>query len=284
MLAHQPQYPLARDPDGVHRPPPGPHPAGAPARPGRAGEVGADGREQVLVRDGGLRAAPCRARPRSGLGRAGLLRGVERGPWDVPDLADPRATIAAAGDWGGHVGHYRDLLRAKGPGRSILARSSSFSMLSSPIRCMAAASWPSAGSASRSFRAPSSAASAFCRHCSSLNSGRPSSRESSSAASPRISRSTTSRLRAALQRWPGASGPRAAPPLIAGLPWRGDSADGLRPPSLTTGPSTTSSRSFWFMLQFTMSVPVGQNGVQGNRGQLSCSSPAPAGVLAYPLN
>src|SRR3954447_20067259 len=159
MLAHQPQHPLARDLDAVHRSQSGPHLAVALAGPGRAGEVGADGREQVLVRDGGLRAAACRARPRSGLGRAGLLRGVERGPWDLPDLADPRDTVAAAGGWGGHVGHYRDLLRAKGPGRSILARSSSISMLNSPIRCMAAASWPSAGSVSRSFSALSSAVS-----------------------------------------------------------------------------------------------------------------------------
>ena len=80
------------------------------------------------------------------------------------------------------------------------------------------------------------------RHCSSLNSGRPSSRESSSADSPRISRSTTSRLRAALQRWPGASGPRSLrrPGRLAAL-WPVDSVDGLRPPSLTTGPSTAVS-------------------------------------------
>ena len=127
-------------------------------------------------------------------------------------------------------------------------------MLSSPIRCIAAASWPSAGSASRSLSAPSSAASALCRHCPSLKSGRPNSRESSSADSPRISRSTTSRLRAALQRWPGASGPSVVRPPSGATPCPVDSADGLRPPPLTTGPSATSAPRLSFMLHFIMLV------------------------------
>src|SRR3954468_1765508 len=253
VLAHQPQHPLARDPDTVHRSQSGPDLAVTLTGPRRAGEVSADSGQQVRIGDGRLRATACWARSRPGLRRARLLRGVERGPRDLPDLADPRDTVAAAGGCGGHGGHHRDLLRAKGPGRSILARSSSISIESSLIRCMAATSWPSAGSVSRSFSAPSSAASAFCRHCSSLNSGRPSSRESSSAASPRSSRSTTSRLRAALQRWLGPSGPRAAPPLVAGALWPGDSVDGRRPPSLITGPSTAAAvRSISFILDFTM--------------------------------
>src|SRR5215217_785900 len=45
VLAHQPQHPLARDPDAVHRPQPGPDLAVALAAPGRAREVGADGRK-----------------------------------------------------------------------------------------------------------------------------------------------------------------------------------------------------------------------------------------------
>ena len=132
-------------------------------------------------------------------------------------------------------------------------------MPSSPIRRRAAASSPSAGSASRSLSAPSSAASAFRRHCSSLTIGRPSSRESSSADSPRSRRRTTSRLRTALQRWPGASGPGLA---AAGAVPTGpvDSVDGLRPPSLTTGPSAAFSGSISFMLDFTMPVSCRTNG------------------------
>ena len=86
----------------------------------------------------------------------------------VPDAADLGDAVAAAGARGCHRRHHRDLLRAKGTGRSMRERSSSTSMLSSPIRCMAVASSPVAASVSRSFNAPSSAASAFCRQRSSL--------------------------------------------------------------------------------------------------------------------
>src|SRR5271157_4408835 len=108
---------------------------------------------------------------------------------------------------------------------------------------------------------PTRAASAFWRHCSNLKIGRPSSRESSSALSPRSRRRTTSRLRATLQRWPGARGPIfAAPGPITGAAakpgdvWPVDSVDGLRPPSLTTGPSTAAGRSILFMLDIIASV------------------------------
>src|SRR5918912_1378671 len=129
MLAHQPQHALARDPDAVQRPQPGPDLAVALAAPGRAREVGPDGGEQVRVGDGRLRAATCRARRPSGLARARLTRGVEGGSGNLPDVADARGAVAAAGAWGGRLRHHRDLLRPKGPGRSILARSSSTSML-----------------------------------------------------------------------------------------------------------------------------------------------------------
>src|SRR5215212_6046959 len=224
------------------------------AGPGRAREVGPDRRQQILVGDGRLRPAARWARSGLGAVRSGLAGGVERGPRHLPDAADARDTVGTAGGRGRRLRHHRDLLRAKGPGRPMRARSSSFSMLGSPIRCMAAASWPSAGSASRSFSAPSSAASTFCRHCSSLNTGRPSSRESNSADSPRIRRSTTSRFRATLQRWPGASGPSVVPLPAYGAPRPGDSVDGLRPPSLTTGPSAASSRVFSPMLHLAMPV------------------------------
>ena len=117
VLAHQPQHPLARDPDAVHRPQPGPDLAMALAGPGRAREVGPDRRQQVLVGDGRLRPTARRARRGLGAVRPGLARGVERGPRHLPDAADARDTVAAAGGRGGRLGHHRDLLRAKGPGR-----------------------------------------------------------------------------------------------------------------------------------------------------------------------
>src|SRR5215211_1848997 len=267
VLAHQPQGALARHPDAVAHAQAGPDLAVPLAGPGRAREVGSDRRQQILVGDGWPWAAARRARPGPGIvRRACLTHGVERGPGHLPDAADAGDPVAAAGGRGGRVRHHRDLRRAKGPGRSILARSSSTAMVSSPMRCRAAASWPSVGSASRSFSAPSNAASALWRHCSSLNTGKPSSRESSSAASPRISRSTTSRLRPALQRWPGASGPNAVRPPAGRAPRPGDSVDRLRPPSLTSGPIAASLHSFSSMLLFTMPVSRRTNGCPGKPG------------------
>src|SRR5207342_896084 len=57
-----------------------------------------------------------------------------------------------------------------------------------------------------------------------------------------------SRLRPTLQRWPGAN------PLWPTPPWPGDSVDGLRPPSLTTGPTITSLVSILLMLDFIMTA------------------------------
>src|SRR5215212_2988227 len=260
--AHQAQDALARHPDAVDRAQPGPDLAVALAGPGRAPEVVLDGGEQRVVGHRRLRPAAHRL---GGAARPWLASGVEAGARHRPDPADAGDAVAVTAGGGGlgavpQTGHQRDLPRPKGPGRSILARSSSFSMLSSPMRCMAAASWPSAGSAPRSLSASSSAPSAFRRHCSSLNTGKPSSRESSSAASPRIRRSTASRLRAALQRWPGARRLSVAAPATAGVPWPGDSVDGLCPPSLTTGPSAASSRSLSFIRYFTMPVSGRTNG------------------------
>ena len=166
VLAHQPQDPLARDADAVEHAQARPDLAMAFARPGRAREVRPDGGEQVGVGDRRLRPAPGRRDRRP---RRGGARGVEARPRHAPDLADPRDAVAPSGGGRDRLGHHRRLLRAKGPGtRSIFARSSSFSMLSSPMRRMAAASSPSAVSASRSFSAPSSPASAFVRQRSSL--------------------------------------------------------------------------------------------------------------------
>ena len=61
---------------------------------------------------------------------------------------------------------------------------------------------PPRNPASRYFNALSNAASARSRQRSSLKTGTQISRETSSTGSPAISRSTTARLRATLQRWP----------------------------------------------------------------------------------
>src|SRR5271165_2431411 len=235
-LAHQPQHALARDPDAVQHPQSRPDLAMAFPLPGRAGEVGADRRQQCRIRHRGFRATPAR-RPwwRGGIGLL-LARGVERGARHVEGLADTREAIRPAGGGGDRAGHHRDLLRGKGPGCPIRARSSSFSMQSSPIRCIAAASSTLSASASRSLSAASIAACARSRQRASRYSGTPSSRESNSAGSPRISRSTTSRLRATLQRCPGANGP-----TLGAASWPVDSMDGLRPPTLPTGPSADKS-------------------------------------------
>ena len=191
VLAHQPQDALARDPDAVDHPQAGPDLAVPLAGPGRAREVGLDGGEQGRRRrrPASVRGAPARAGP-ARPAQPGERRRRRSAARPRPGR---RARRRSAGRWRGRspAAITADLLRAKGPlVRPMFARSSSISMLSSPIRCMAAASSSLAGSASRSLSAPSRPASAFWRHCSSLNMGRPSSRESSSAGSPRIRRNT----------------------------------------------------------------------------------------------
>jgi hypothetical protein len=49
-------------------------------------------------------------------------------------------------------------------------------------------------------------------------------------------------------------------------PWPVDSADGLRPPALTTGPSAASSLSIPFMLDFTMPASGRTNRCPGKPG------------------
>jgi len=49
VLAHQPQHALAGDAHAIQGAQPGPDLAVSLAGPGRAGEVSADGREQILV-------------------------------------------------------------------------------------------------------------------------------------------------------------------------------------------------------------------------------------------
>ena len=167
VLAHQPQHPLARDANAVEHAQARPDLAVTLSGPGRAREVRPNGGKQVGIGDRRLRPAPGRRGRRRP--RRSAARGIEARPRHAPDPADPRDAVAPSGGGRDRLGHHRRLLRAKGPGtRSIFARSSSFSMLSSPMRRMAAASSPSAVSVSRSFSAPSSPASAFVRQRSSL--------------------------------------------------------------------------------------------------------------------
>lgn len=160
VLTHQAQEPLARDADAVAHAQAGPDLSVALAGPGRGLQVPLDSGEQSLVGDCGLGPAPCRRSRRQGALRRRRLGGVEAGARHVRGLADAPDAVGLATGGGGRLGHQRDFLRAKGPGRSFLARSSSTSMLGSPMRCMAVASSVLAVSASRSL----SALSAFWRH------------------------------------------------------------------------------------------------------------------------
>ena len=69
-------------------------------------------------------------------------------------------------------------------------------------------------------------------------------------------RSITSRLRATLQRWPGASGRGFVSLGTDGAARPVDSVDGLRRPPLTTGPSNASGRSISFIFGFIIPVSL----------------------------
>src|SRR5665647_2193633 len=132
VLAHEAQ----------HAPPRGAHAADAQARPDlavalagkrRAGEVVLDQRVKLLVADRGRRA------PAGGLGAR--RRGVEGRAGHAPDRAHAAHAVGQAASDGDRRAQRFDLRPPKGPGRSIRACSSSFSMESSPMRRMAASSW-----------------------------------------------------------------------------------------------------------------------------------------------
>src|SRR3712207_4836479 len=146
VLAHQAQDALAGDAGVVTHAQAGPDLPVSLAGPGGEVEILPDSGEQGLARDGRLRPTP-RRRARLGAVRLRLAGGIEAGARHVPGPAYALDTVSLAAGGGSRLGHQRDLRRPKGPDRSTLARSSSFSMLSSPMHCMAAASWPSAGSA-----------------------------------------------------------------------------------------------------------------------------------------
>src|ERR1700751_1995756 len=230
VLAHQPQNPLTGDPYAVEHPQSCPYLAMPFANPGRTLQIGADGAQHHRVRDRRLWGSAQKHSPPS----AGTLLlpppGVERRPGNAEALAHAGNAITPARARRDRGGHHRDRRRAKGPACPTRARNTSFSIVSSPTRRIAAASSSLTASPSRSRSAPSIPNRARSRQRSSRYTGTPSSRDRLSAASPRSRRRTTSRLRPTLQRWPGARPP-------AGTDCPGESVDGLRPTSLSTGPT-----------------------------------------------
>src|SRR5450756_2963605 len=103
------------------------------AAEGRAGKVVLDEGVELLVADLGSRAPASRL----GAGR----RGVEGRARHAPGRADAAHAVGHAAGDGDRRAQRFDLRSAKGPGRSLLECSSSFSMESSPMRRMAASSW-----------------------------------------------------------------------------------------------------------------------------------------------
>src|ERR1035437_4975866 len=165
-----------------------------------------------------------------------LPPGVERRTGNTKAVTDTGHAIGSAGARGDRGGHYRALRRAKGPTCPTRVRNTSFSIVSSPIRFIAAASSSLTASPSRSRNAPSIPDSARSCQRSSRYSGTPSSRDRLSVDSPRSRRRTTSRLRPTLQRCPGARPP-------GGIAGPVESVDGRCPPSLPTGAKTATDGS-----------------------------------------
>src|SRR3954449_5124343 len=229
ILAHEAQHPVPADAEAIEGAQAGPDLAVPLAGEGRAIEVAADRLEQPRIVDHRPRPSP----PARGRCLGDRPGGVEGGARHAPGGTNPPHAVGLAGRWGARGGHQRDLLRAKGPGRSMRARSNSTSLESSPIRRWASASSRSAGSSERSRSPVLSPARARACQRSNCQTGTPNCRETASTGSPRSRRSTTSCLRAKLQRWPGASGPApAACPVM-------DSMDEPRSPSRPTSPAAS---------------------------------------------
>ena len=80
---------------------------------------------------------------------------VERRTGNAKTITDKGKAVDSAGAMRDRGHHYRDLRRAKGPTWPTRARKTSLSIVSSPIRFIAAASSSFSGSPSRSRNAPS---------------------------------------------------------------------------------------------------------------------------------
>ncbi len=130
------------------------------------GQVSANQLEQRLVGHGGLGSALLRWTPRMRRLET-LLTGVVGGASLLPGVTHPLHPVGFACSGGDRVAHFDDLLRAKGP--DLLRtrfQSSSFSMVSSPRRFIAASSSALTGSFCRLLRLASIPSRARSRHCS----------------------------------------------------------------------------------------------------------------------
>src|SRR6516164_6738129 len=127
-----------------------------------------------------------------------LERAIDAGARDLPHPRDPHHTVTASQGGRAILAHRLDLLWAKGrlpSSASILALSSSLSMVISPTLDFSRAISSSRSSRSRSFRAVVAPASARSRHSVSLAIETFVSRATSSSGSPRNSRATIAILR-----------------------------------------------------------------------------------------
>src|SRR5580700_1683308 len=159
-----------------------------------------------------------------------LERAIDAGARDLPHPGDARHAITARQGGRECLAHRLDLLWAKGrlpSSASILAESSSLSMVISPTLDFSRAISSSRSSHSRSFKAVAAPASARSRHSVSLAIETFASRATSSSGSPRNSRATIAILRGTEKRLgPFPSTPKGAPaPALAEPP------SGLRPSS-----------------------------------------------------
>ena len=133
-----------------------------------AGQVAANGRQQLRIRQGGRRpAAPRPLTPRWAPHTSPPR--VERRARPLPRATHPLDTVAPPRRCGGRRAHRRDLRVAKGRRRSAArarSRSSSFSIDSSPMCRLAASSSATSGSPACAFRPSSRPASARPFHAS----------------------------------------------------------------------------------------------------------------------
>ena len=148
VRAHHAQDPGPGDADPVQDPQPRVHLPMALALERRPGEVGANGGQELLVRERGLWTSLGRA-----LASRPALRprppSVERRSRVLSRPTHPLDSVPASGGRGGRAAHRRDLRIGKGRRRSaarVRSRNSSFSIDSSPMCRLAASSDTAAGS------------------------------------------------------------------------------------------------------------------------------------------
>ena len=168
VRSHHAQHTGAGDADPIQYPQPRVHLPMALALERRPSEVGANGRQQLLVRAGRLRPAARRALALLPTSRTSPPR-VEGRTRALPHSTHPVDSIAAPAARGGRGAHRRDLRIGKGRRRSAArarSRSSSLSIDNSPMCRLAASSSAASGSPACAFRPSSRPASARAFHAS----------------------------------------------------------------------------------------------------------------------